>query len=91
MFKTIVIYLMLMVSTTCYSDPSPAKACDEALAKCQELVTAQDLSITHLKANVTSLQTALAESKSREPIMPTWMLITTSVLAGVVTGMLLAK
>lgn len=86
LFNIGLIAVMLMVSTTSYSDSSALQACDKALTDCQAVVAAQDSQIKHLQEDQEKLAKALAEAKQRESSMPEWLIILTAGLAGIVVG-----
>jgi hypothetical protein len=67
--------------------PTPqAQTCSRALQACLELSQAQDASIANLKANNQALADQLATA-SAPPLIPTWAVISLSVLAGTVIGL----
>lgn len=64
-------------------------ACDNALNKAQELITAQDLSIANLSKSQTQLLKQLEDSQQREAPLPLWMSIVIGVAIGVTASSLL--
>lgn len=69
---------------------TPIDGCNRALNACQGVIKAQDDAIARLKANTRLLEDRLADS-TRQPLLPTWALITLSVLAGATAVSLLHK
>jgi hypothetical protein len=77
---------------------SPPNACGEVLEQCdraveaaKKVISAQDLSITHLKEAQDRLLNDLAEAKSNERAMPTWLTISIGLLLGATAATLLRK
>ena len=72
--------------TIVHSEPVPTKnACGEVLSACQNLVDAQDASITKLRAYARQLEDKV-EKDEAPPLVPTWLLIALGVAGGAVLG-----
>lgn len=76
---------LLMGSIAMGDEASRLKACDLALQACSRVVYEEGASITILKSQVSTLENRLADAQSG-PIVPTWLVIASSLLAGVAVG-----
>lgn len=80
----------MIVANVWAQDPAVVlPKCQSALTACQELVQAQDAQAANLKQQVKQLESALQEQK--QPLLPTWAIITISVAAGVFLGHTIIK
>lgn len=73
----------------CLAEKTRIKACEGVITACSKLVEEQDEAIIRLKAQVSTLQERLADSEPKG--VPTWAVITLSVLSGVAAGVVISR
>lgn len=67
------------------------KACNSALEASKEVIKEQDEAIIRLKEQTKVLGEKLAESADRERVAPTWLLVGSSILLGLVIGQVIKR
>jgi hypothetical protein len=90
MKQVIALFLMFNLQVIALSDMvKPAPTCPNVLKLCKGLVDNQYELIKQLEANQKALEKNLEAQKN--PLIPTWMLVGASLVAGAIGGKLLLK
>lgn len=86
MKQVIALLLVFHLQVIAFATPK----CDNALSACQDLITEQDVSITILKKQVSTLEQRLADSQP-SPIIPTWLIFVLGAAVGTVSTLVIVR
>lgn len=88
LLKTL-ITLQVALYAPVYGDPAPP-TCHDVVKACTAVIEAQDKAIENLRRDNKVLADALVEA-SKPPLLPTWAIISLSVLTGVAAAAIVIR